>query len=63
MTAELRFVLAGKEARLFLKIDDQEVEDELWKFDRKLTKAEAAEIAKVVFQDAYQVMQYATHEQ
>lgn len=62
MTTELRFVLAAKEGRLFLKIDDQEIEDELWKFDRKLTKAEMAEIATCVFQDAYEVMQYATHE-
>jgi hypothetical protein len=63
MTAELRLVLAGKEARLFLKIHDQEIEDELWKFDRKLTKAEIEEITTCVFQDAYSVIQYAAHEQ
>lgn len=62
MNAELRFVLAGKEARLYLKIDGTEIEDEIWKLDRKLTKAEMAEITKCVFQDAYEVMQYATHE-
>lgn len=61
MTAELRLVIAGKEARLLLKIDGQEVEDELWKFDRKLTKSEVSEIANCVFQDAYEVMQYANH--
>lgn len=62
MTVELRFVLAGKEGRLYLKIDNEEVEDELWTFDKKPTKAEMKEIALCVFQDAYEVMQYATHD-
>ena len=62
MTAELRLVMAGKEARLILKIDDREVEDELWVFDRKLTKEQVREIASCVFHDAYSVMQYVAHE-
>jgi hypothetical protein len=61
MTAELRLALAGKEARLSLKLDDKEIEDELWTFDKKLTKAELKEIATCVFQDAYEVIQYAAN--
>lgn len=63
MTAEVRLIFAGKEATLVLKMDDREVESEAWKFDRRPTKSEVEDIAKVVFQDAYQVLQYATHEQ
>jgi hypothetical protein len=62
MTAELRLVVVGKEARLFLKIDEKEIEDEVWTFDRKLTKAEIQDIAACVFHDAYSVIQFAAHE-
>jgi hypothetical protein len=62
MTAEVRLILAGKEATLVLKLDDRETESEAWKLDRRPTKAEVEEIARCVFQDAYQVLQYATHE-
>ena len=58
---ELRLVIVGREARLLLKVDGQEVEDEIWTMDRKITKNEAAEIANCVFQDAYEVMQYTAH--
>jgi hypothetical protein len=61
MLAELRFIIVGKEARLLLKVDGQEVEDEIWTMDGKITKSEAAKIANCVFQDAYEVMQYAAH--
>jgi len=54
--------MAGKEARLFLKIDDREIEDELWAFDRKLTNAQIQEIAACVFHDAYSVIQYTAHD-
>jgi hypothetical protein len=43
-------------------LDDRETESEAWKLDRRPTKAEVEEIARCVFQDAYQVLQYATHE-
>lgn len=62
MAAEVRLVLAGKEVRLLLKVDDVEHEDELWKLDRRLTKAEVEQIVSCVFHDAYEVIQYAANE-
>lgn len=61
MTAELRLVIATKEARLTFRRGDDIVEDEVWKFDRQLGRAEAMEIVRVAFDDAYDLIQWTAH--
>jgi hypothetical protein len=40
---------------------DQIVEDEVWKFGRKIGGSEAREFAKVAFDDVFDLMQYVAH--
>lgn len=61
MLFEARLVITAKEARLLLKRDDAVEEDEVWKFERRLTKAEAEGMVRVVFDDCYDMMNYAAH--
>jgi len=61
MSAELRLVIAPKEARLTLRRGDDIVEDEVWKFERQLGRSEAMEIARVCFDDAYDLIQWTAH--
>lgn len=62
MLSEVRLIIGAKEARLILKKNDSDVlEDELWTFDRKVASSEAQQIARCLFDDAYQMMQYAIH--
>ena len=61
MLAEVRLVIAPKEARLVLKHGDQSVEDEVWKFGAKVSATEAKELVAVAFADAYDLMNYAVH--
>jgi hypothetical protein len=61
MLAEVRLVIAPKEARLVLKHGDDTVEDEVWKFESKASKTEAKELAGVVFSDAYDLLNHAVH--
>lgn len=61
MLAEVRLVLAPKEARLVLKHGDQTIEDEVWTFDAKVSANEARELVAVAFADAYDLMNYAVH--
>lgn len=51
--AELRVVIASKEARLMLTHGDKIVEDELWKFKPAIEKAAAADVARAMFDDLY----------
>lgn len=61
MLAEVRVVITPKEARVVLKHGDQTVEDEVWKFDRKIGGSEAREFAKVAFDDVFDLMQFVAH--
>ena len=62
MLAEVRLIIAPKEARLVLKHGDDIVEDELWSFDgKKISRTEARELAGVAFNDAYDLMNAAVH--
>lgn len=61
MLAEVRLIIAGKEARLVMKVGERIVEDELWTFERKVGVTEAKELARVAFDDAYDLMQHAVH--
>lgn len=61
MLAEVRLVVAAKEARLLLKQADSIVEDELWRLDRRFTKKEAEELCRAVFDDAYDLLNHAAH--
>ena len=61
MPSEVRLIIAKKEARLLLKHGDDIVEDELWKFDAPMTVAEAKELARILFDEGYDLMQFSTH--
>lgn len=54
-------MIAPKEARLVLKHDDEIVEDEVWKFDRKVSRTEARQIARVAFDEYYDLLNYSAH--
>lgn len=58
MASEVRLIIANKEARLILKHGDNIVEDELWRFD---SLKEAKELAKVLFDEGYDLMQFSVH--
>lgn len=61
MLAEVRLVIAPKEARLTVRRGDDVVEDEVWSFDGKLGRTEAKELAEVAFHDTYDLMQHAVY--
>lgn len=62
MLSEVRLIVGAKDARLILKKNDSEtVEEELWKFDSKASASHAQQITRVLFDDAYEMMQYAIY--
>lgn len=61
MLGEVRLIVASKEARLILKIGETLIEDELWTFERKISKTEAREVIEAAFHDAFDLMQYSVH--
>lgn len=61
MISEVRLLIGTKEARLILKKGDDELEDELWKFDRKMSTKEAQEMCRVLFDEAFDLMNYSVH--
>jgi hypothetical protein len=61
MLAEVRLVIAPKEARLLVRHGDDVIEDEVWRLERPMGRAEAKELAKVAFDDSFDLMQYAVH--
>lgn len=61
MLGEVRLIVASKEARLILKVGETLIEDELWTFDRKISKSEATKVVEAAFHDAFDLMQYSVH--
>ena len=61
MLAKVVLVIAPTEARLTIRKGDDIVEDEVWKFGRKIGRSEAAEFARAVFDDAYDGMNWIVH--
>lgn len=61
MASEVRLIIAKKEARLLLKNGDDIIEDELWKFDSAMSLREAKELARILFDEAYDLMQFSVH--
>lgn len=53
MLAEVRLLVAAREARLMLVNGGEVIDDEIWKFDAKVSSSEAAEVARVSFDDLY----------
>ena len=56
--AEVRLVVATKEARLVVRHGDDVVEDELWKFPAQMSRTEAKELAKTVFDSTYDMLNF-----
>jgi hypothetical protein len=61
MLARVELIIAPEEARLTIRKGDDIVEDEVWKFGRKIGRSEAAEFARAVFDDAYDGMNFMVH--
>jgi hypothetical protein len=61
MLSEVRLIVGAKEARLVLKKDDDVVEDELWRFERRMSSSEANEIVRVVFDGCFDLMNNFVH--
>lgn len=61
MLGEVRLIVASKEARLILKVGEKLIEDELWRFDKAISRTEAKKVVEAAFHDAYDLMQYSVH--
>lgn len=61
MLSELQLVIAQKEARLVLKKGETVIEDELWRFDGKMSRTEASEIARALFDDCFDLIQHSVY--
>lgn len=61
MLAEVRLIIASREARLVIQRGETVVEDEVWKFARPISKTEAKELAEAAFHDQFDLMQHAVH--
>jgi|688.fasta_scaffold1832043_1 hypothetical protein len=62
MLAEVRLLIAAREARLMLINGGEVIDDEIWKFDAKVSSSEAAEAARVSFDDLYDFMNAVVNE-
>lgn len=56
MLAEVRLMIGARESRLMLLNGGEVIDDEIWKFDAKVAASQAAEAAKVAFDDLYDYM-------
>ncbi len=61
MLSEVHLIIGAKEARLVLKKGDDFVEDELWKFDRKMSAGEAQGMVRVIFDGIFDMMNNLVH--
>jgi hypothetical protein len=61
MISEVRLIIGTKEARLILKKSDSVLEDELWTFERNMSVTEAQQMCRVLFDDAFDLMNYSVH--
>jgi hypothetical protein len=59
--AEVRLIIAKKEARLILKNGDDIIEDDLRKFDTAMTAKEQKELARILFDEGYDLMQFSVY--
>jgi hypothetical protein len=61
MPSEVHLIIGAKEARLVLKQDGDAIEDELWKFDRRISSGEAKEMVRVIFDGCFDLMNTFVH--
>lgn len=61
MISEVRLIIGTKESRLFLKRSDEVLEDELWTFDRTMGTTQAQQMCRVLFDEAFDLMNHAVH--
>jgi hypothetical protein len=55
-------MIGAREARLMLYNGGEVVDDELWTFESKMANSEAAQAARVSFDDLYDFMNGISHE-
>ena len=61
MLAEVKLVITPQAARLTICRGDDVVDEETWSFEAKIGRSEAMEVAKAVFDDAYDAMNWMVH--
>lgn len=61
MLADVRLIVTATEARLTIRHDDQIVEDEVWKFGRRVGREEAKSMVQAIFDDSYDLLNFVTH--
>lgn len=61
MPAEVRLIVAKKEARLLIKHGDDIIEDELWRFETPISNTEAKNLVRILFDEGYDLMQFSVH--
>ena len=61
MPSEVRLIIAKREARLILKDGDDIIEDEVWKFDSPMSIKEGKELARILFDEGYDLMQFSVY--
>ena len=61
MASEVRLIIAKKEARLLLKHGDDIVEDDIWKFTDPISPRESKELARILFDEGFDLMQFSVH--
>lgn len=61
MLSEVRLLIGTKDARLVLKKGEDYLEDELWKFERKMSATEAQQMCRVLFDEAFDLLNYSVH--
>lgn len=61
MLADVRLIISPTEARLIVKHDDTIVEDEVWKFGRKVSRDEARDMAQAMFAAGYDMVNFIAH--
>lgn len=62
MLAEVRLQISPTEVRLTLTRNGQVVEDEIWKPERRISQGSAADLARVAFDDWYDVANYGVND-
>jgi len=61
MLADVRLIIGTSEARLVVHHGDDVVEDEAWRFGRRIGREEAKGMAEAIFSDAYDMLNFVAH--
>lgn len=61
MPVEVKLVISKREARLEFTSAGKTVDSESWKFDDSMTISEQKELARIMFDEGYDLMQFSVY--